>query len=485
MFAAVDLGSNSFRLHIGVPENDDIRIVRTMREPIRLAAGLDENNCLGEAAIQRAADSLKRFGDVLGEYELDAVRVVATNTLRIATNSADILPIAEKAIGYPIDIISGEEEGRLIYMGVTSALRGAPERKIVVDIGGGSTEVAIGRGVDIEIVESFSIGTVKQSESFFPGGRITANAFDAAILSARGVFEDAAPSYRALPWKQAYGSSGTIRAIAEVIEKNKLGDGKLSVSALDALKAEFIRAGHLDRIKLEAVKSERAVAMVGGLAVLMGLMHELGIESITAVEAGLRMGVLSDLQLRATKHDRREGSVEEFMQRFQVNRDRAEKAAAASTLLHEILKPAANPDHRPYLRWASLLHEVGMIVSHSGYHKHGAYLVLNADLPGFTKNEQQLMSTLLAAQKGSLRKLGDAVADVQLMKAVLALRLAVLFMHARLDVNGGSVRLKMKGRIELVIEQKWLTDHPTLRYWIGKESDHWKEIGIEFSVEMV
>ena len=482
MFAAVDLGSNSFRLHVGMHDGETMRIIKTARDPIRLAAGLDGKGCLTETAMQTALESLTRFKTLLAGYPLTAVKVVATNTLRIAKNVAIFLPAAERAIGYPIEIISGEEEGRLIYMGVANTLGMPGERRLVLDIGGGSTELVLGRGPEIERVESFSVGTVKQSLGFFPGGRIDAASFDAAILSARSYFEDAAPPYHPQFWSTAYGSSGTIRAIHDAISKNALGDGTLSVKSMEALKARLVQYGHISRIELIGMKPDRAAVMVGGLAILIGLMQELGIKSLTPIEAGLRMGLLWDLQLRATKRDRREQSVREFLQRFHADEGRANHVANAASAIYGQLKPAGD-SYGKHLYWSGLLHEVGLAVSQSGYHKHAAYLIENADLPGFTTREQRVMSTLILAQKGNLRKINDALGDPDFAKAVLALRLAVIFMHSRIDVATDAMRVKMKGRIELEIKRELIAHHPTLSYSMQKERECWDEVGTDLSIK--
>lgn len=482
MFAAVDLGSNSFRLHIGQHDGASIRIIKSARDPIRLAAGLDDKGFLTADAMQSAVDTLSRFSQILAAYPLEAVRVVATNTLRIARNAAELLPAAEQAIGYPIEIISGEEEGRLIYMGVASAVALPGERRFVLDIGGGSTELILGRGQDIERVESFGIGTVKHSLTFFPDGHIDAAAFDAAILSARSHFEDAAPPYHPKNWSVAYGSSGTLRAIAEVISKNRLGDGQLTMVSLNALKLRLIQFGHIDQINLTGLKAERAVVLVGGLAILIGVIQELGIASMRQIEAGLRMGVLWDLQLRATKRDRREQSVRDFLQRFHADEMRAKHVADDAATLFNQLKPGSDAYGRQ-LYWSGLLHEVGMAVSQTNYHKHGAYLIENADLPGFTTREQRSMSRLMLAQKGNLRKVGDALSNPDFAKAVLALRLAVMFMHSRIEVNLNELRLKMKSRIELEIKRDWVSEHPTVSYWMEKECEWWDEVGVNFSIK--
>ena len=427
MYAAVDLGSNSFRLHIGKHEGDVIRVLKSMREPIRLAAGLDAQGNLTEAAMQSALACLHNFKAVLSGYRLDAVRVVATSTLRIAKNSAGFLPAAEQAIGYPIEIISGEEEGRLIYMGVANSLGASAERRLVIDIGGGSTELILGHGPDIERVESFSIGTVQQSLSFFVGGRIDAVSYEAAILSARSHFEDAAPFYEQRQWDVAYGSSGTARAIAEIIARNNLGDARLSGAGLEALKQRFIDVGQVAKIDMPGLRPDRASTIIGGLAILIALVRELDIEAVLPIEAGLRMGVMWDLQLRSTQRDRREQSVAALSRKFHVDQERAARVAQQAGALYAQLKPSGESCLRP-LQWSAMLHEIGLALSQTGYHKHTAYMVENADLPGFTTREQKLMGKLVLAQKGNLRKVADALTDSDFAKAVLALRMAVLLM---------------------------------------------------------
>ncbi|MDP9109255.1 MAG: Ppx/GppA family phosphatase, partial [Pseudomonadota bacterium] len=327
-------------------------------------------------------------------------------------------------------------------------------------------------------------GTAAHTQSFFAGGKIDAAAYDAAILSARSVFEDAASPYDPQLWSAAYGSSGTIRVIAEVIARNNLGDGLLSASGLAALQGRFIAAGHVSKLDLTGMKPERAAVMVGGLAILIGLTQALSVPILSPIEAGLRMGVLWDLQLRATKRDRREQSVRGFLQRFQVDTRRAEQVADSVGVLFAQLKPSADIYAR-YLTWSALLHEVGIAVSHSGYHKHAAYMIEHADLPGFTTHEQRTMSTLILAQKGNLRKLGAALNDPDFAKAVLALRLAVMLMHGRISVDVGQLRLKMKTRIEVEIGRALIAEHPTLSYWMGKEKEWWDGVGTEFVVKQI
>ena len=480
MYAAVDLGSNSFRLHVGKHDGDAIRVLKSVREPIRLAAGLDDKGNLTPAAMQSALACLKNFRAVLDGYKLDGVRVVATSAMRVARNAATFLPQAELAIGHPIEIISGEEEGRLIYMGVANALATPGERRLVIDIGGGSTELILGRGQEIEKVESFSVGTVRQSLSFFVGGRVDAPSFEAAILSARSHFEDAAPPYRPQFWKQCYGSSGTARTIADIIVKNGIGR-EVNGATLSALKQRFIEFGHVSKIEMAGLRPDRAGTIIGGLAILIGLVRELDIPLVQPIEAGLRMGVMWDLHLRSTKRDRREQSVLACLQKFHVDERRANRVADDALALYMQTKPATE-EYTRHLYWSALLHEVGLVVSQTGYHKHAAYMIENADLPGFTTREQKIMSRLIVAHKGNLRKVVEVLAEPDFAKAVVALRLAVLFMHSRIDIDFSLLKLRVKNRIELEIRREWVAEHPTLSYWLEKEQENWDEVGVDFSI---
>ncbi|MGJ7916218.1 Ppx/GppA family phosphatase [Massilia sp. LXY-6] len=481
MYAAVDLGSNSFRLHIGEAIAGHMHIVRTARDPIRLAAGLGPDGALTSEAMETAVRSLREFGLLLRQYRLDAVRVVATNTMRVATNAQALLPRLEAAIGHPIEVISGEEEGRLIYMGVSAALGRPSEQRLVIDVGGGSTEVIAGRGDEIQLVESFSIGTHPQSAAYFPGGVVDAAAFEAAVNGARARFEDVADQYRAHGWQAVYGSSGTIRAINEVISRSRLGDGTMSLESLLALRDRLIGAGHVDAFDLPGIKRERVIVMAGGLSVLIGAMEEFGVRAMTAINAGLRLGVLSDLELRARRSDRRDSAVQDCMRRFGVDEQRALRTAAIARQLFDRLG-TGDDSLRRHLLWSCLLHEVGQAVSHTGAHKHAAYIVEHADLPGFTSREQRLMSTIVLAQKGNLRKVREELGAPELARAVLAMRLAAVFMHARVDGDVDALRLRMKNRIEIDTPRGWLKQHPTVAAWFEKEAAAWTEVGIGFQV---
>lgn len=295
------------------------------------------------------------------------------------------------------------------------------------------------------------------------------------------MFEDAAPPYQPQHWRKAYGSSGTMRAIADAIIKGGLGDGKLTLNSLNALKQYCVQCGQISDLELSGIKPERVAMVVGGLAILIGLMTEFQIEVLIPIEAGLRMGVMWDLHLRANKRDRREVAVQHVAQLFHTDMSRANRVADMVKSLYLQLRPAGD-EYLRLLQWSATLHEVGMVVSHTGYHKHGAYMIENADMAGFTTREQRIMSKFILSQKGNLRKVAEGLSDSDFTKAVLALRLSVMLMHSRAEIEYEDMRLKMKKAIELEMRRDWVSGHPTVAYWLQKEIECWREIGVDFLV---
>ncbi|RJX31611.1 MAG: Ppx/GppA family phosphatase [Oxalobacter sp.] len=482
MLAAVDLGSNSFRLHVGYHDGKSIQVLRTARVPNRLAFGMEQSGNLSSASMQYGLNALTHLRDVLSEHLPDEVRIVGTNTLRVANNSAEFISSAEKTIGLPIEVISGEEEARLIYVGIANQLSIPGENRLIVDIGGGSTELIIGKGQDIARAESIGIGTVDLRKTFFPVGELDKKSFDAAILYARSRFENFLSSSTQTAWTNVYGSSGTMRAIGDIVSKNNIGSETLTVKTLRKLMAILIEYGNVDSIKLNKLQPGRTDSIVGGLAIMIGLMEELGIDAIVPVEGGLRLGVMWDLHLRANERDRREQSVKKILARFSCDETRANRVAEYTSALYAQLKPATDA-HVKLLRWSALLHEVGLAISPTNYHKHGAYMIENGDLPGFTSREQRLMAKLIVGQKGNLRKVAGVVDNFDFMKAILAIRLAVMFTQARVDADFNLLRVRLKSRIELELLPSMIAAHPTLPYWIEREQLFWREIGIDFLIK--
>jgi exopolyphosphatase/guanosine-5'-triphosphate,3'-diphosphate pyrophosphatase len=300
-YAAVELGSDSFRLYVGQIGAGSLRLAATASEPIRLAAGLDANGCLAPATIRSALGCLRSFRATLGDHAPRAVRAVATAALRMARNVGTFLPAAEQALGRPIEIISPAEEGRLVWLGVAATLRQDDERRLVLDLGTASTRFVLGRGLDVEQAESFGAGVLRHSLSFFPGGRVDAAGFAAALESARSKFADAAALYDARHWDTAYGASAAIRTVADVIAANRLGDGRLGAQGLAALRDRLVEAGEPSRLRLEALQPAHAAHLAGAVALLAALVDALGIDALLPVQAGLRAGTMWDLHQRSER----------------------------------------------------------------------------------------------------------------------------------------------------------------------------------------
>lgn len=298
-YAAVELGSDSFRLHVGRIEYGELVLEASLAERVALAASFEEDGSLCEAAMRRALGCLRGFAEALDAWRPQAVRVVATAALRIARNGPVFLPAAERALGRPIELIAGDEAGRLVYLGVSSTLGETAESggrpRLVVDIGGASTELVLGCGASIERIESFKVGAVRQSLTFFADGRIDVAAFDAAVRSGRSRFADTALAGRR--WDMAYGACGTVRALSEIALEE--GMGALRPDVLHALRERFLQAGHVARVRLAWPAAARAPHLAGGLALLIALVEECGVAEVAPVHAGLRVGALWDLHRRA------------------------------------------------------------------------------------------------------------------------------------------------------------------------------------------
>ena len=477
MLAVVDLGSNSFRLEVGRVEGEQIFRLDTWRETLRMGAGIDRRGRLTASAQRAALACLARFAERLRGLHPGAVRAVATNTFRIATNSAEFLPKAEAALGFPIDIIGGHEEARLIYLGVAHVLPASTEPRLVIDIGGGSTEFIIGRGLDPERLESLKVGCVGMTQRFFADGTLSATAFRAAETHARAEIEAIAKDFHRSQWREAFASSGTALALAEILESNGLSAGGITPDGLQRLRKRMIGAGHVSRLRLEGLKPARAPVLAGGFAVMHAAIAELGVERINPVGGALRLGVLYDLLGRTVDRDARVVTVERFLDRYRIDRPHAERVSAMARRLYEAAAPAPDPEAAQRVAWAGLLHEVGFTVSHIGFHKHGAYILQHADMPGFASGEQSGLSLLVLSCRGGLDKVQSALHDPQTRAQVLALRLAVLLHHARRPIDAPRIRLAVGKSIGFGLPKRWLAAHPLTAHLLGKELAEWSGAG--------
>jgi len=475
--AVVDMGSNSFRLELGRVEGDQIFRLDTWRETIRIAAHLDARGRLSAAGQRLALACLGRFAERLRGLDPTAVRCVATNTFRVATNAAPFLGKAQAVLGFPIDVIGGHEEARLIYLGAAHVLPASHARRLVVDIGGGSTEFIIGRGLEPERLDSLKLGCVVMSQRFFPDGRLTARAFERAETHARAEIEAIAREFGREHWEEAYASSGTALALAEILEGNGLSTGGITPDGLARLRKRMIAAGRVDRLRLEGLKPPRMPVLAGGFAVMSAAVAELRAARINPVGGALRLGVLYDLLGRVCARDMRAVTVERFLERYRVDRAHAERIAALARALHAGATKAPDAAARQRVTWAALLHEVGLTISHIGFHKHGAYILENADMPGFSSQEQRRLAALVLGCRGGLGKMLPALADPAFRAELVALRLAVLLHHARRPIDLPQVRLEAARAIRVGVPARWLAAHPLTAHLLAAEREEWRGAG--------
>jgi len=484
LLAAVDLGSNSFRLSIGrVVQQDGIAQifqVDRLKETVRLAAGLDADLYLDEITITRAISVLERFGERLRNFPENRVRAVATNTFRVARNAHALLVRAEAALGFPIEVISGQEEARLIFSGVAHSLPPQDAKRLVVDIGGGSTEIIIGKGLEPVRMTSLYMGCVSFSRRFFADGRIDASKMKQAELAARRELEAITRIYRKTGWKKAYGSSGTAKALYAILTENAYSEA-ITASGMRKLKNRLIKSGRVIASELPGIKPERADVLPGGLAIMSAIFDELGIEQMETGEGALRMGVLYDLLGRDDANDdKRRQSVRLFMKRYHIDARQAERVRNTALAFFDELCPRSSEidDLRLALGWAADLHEIGLSIAHGDYHRHTAYVLEHADMPGFSTAEQALLATLTLAHQGKLGKVQARVRDHPQWLAILALRIAVLLMRRRQDSTPLPVSLTVQGRlIKVNVNPAWLADRPLTEFSLRAETQEWRKVG--------
>jgi len=483
--AAVDLGSNSFHCQIARVDGDQTYPLDGLREPVRLGAGLDENKILDEASQARAIVCLQRFSERLRSFQPSDVRALGTNTLRVAKNAAAFLKKAEAALGFPIEVIAGREEARLIYLGVSHSLPMTDERRLVVDIGGGSTEFIIGEGYKPQRLDSLYMGCVSYSRLFFGDGKLSKNAFKQAELAARTELQHIVSGFSRRHWKRAVGSSGSARALALVLQLNGLnnpGESGITPLGLERLRAQLIRAGHLSRIDVAGLREDRTAVLPGGLAIMIAVLAELGIERMDVADGAMREGILYDMLGRTRHRDTREATVTQFMQRYHVDAPQARRVGQIAINLYERLA-GIHARGAPYLAWAAKLHEIGISVAYSGYHRHSAYIVANADMPGFTREEQHRIAQLLLAHRRSLKKVIIELDEASDWRMMFALRLAVVFCQRRSSINPRILSARASdGKFRLAMDSAWLQRNPLTSTALREEISEWAKIGFDVKV---
>ncbi len=490
LLAAVDLGSNSFRLEIGRFEHGLIRRIEYLKETVRQGSGLDGERNLTPEAMQRGWDCLARFAERLKGFPADRVRAVATQTLREARNRDAFLQQGSAILGHPIEVVSGPEEARLIYQGVAHLLPQSDERRLVVDIGGRSTELILGHAFCADAVASFRVGSVAWSSRYFADGAFTPESFRTAEIAAKAVLDEALNTYRPQAWDVAYGSSGTAGAVGDMLAAAGGTPGLITRDGLDWLQEQLLRARSADKVRLEGLKEDRRAVIGGGISVLRAVFDLLEIRTMHVAQGALRQGVLYDLLDRELPADDvRSSTVRGLMERFQVDARHAGRVARTAALLHAQLHPVAQPgmpDHGDReLVWAAQLHEIGCIVSHGDHHHHGAYILEHTDAAGFSVSELHHLSLLVQGHRGKVRKLEANLDNPRLAHALACLRMAVALCHARRDPDLEGIALACEGhRFVARARPGWAAAFPQSAHLLREEGIAWQRTSWEFAAEL-
>lgn len=490
LLAAIDMGSNSFHMVVARLVHGEIRTLEKMGEKVQLAAGLDPSNNLTEAAQQRALECLSRFAQRLSGMPPEAVQIVGTNALRIARNADSFMTRAEQVLGYPVEVIAGREEARLIYLGVSHTLSDDTGRRLVIDIGGGSTEFIIGERFEAQELDSLHMGCVSFRNLYFPDGKITRRQMDRAVIHGAQELLNIRHRFRALGWQSAVGSSGSIKAISSVLSALKITDGNITLKAMQELRRRLIDMGSTQRLGELGVRADRQSIFPSGFAILLAAFESLGIDNLTYADGALREGLLYDIVGRIQHEDVRDRTIQALQERYHVDQSHAQAIEATAQAAYKQVADqwrvhtAADEE---VLSWACRLHEIGLTISHSQYHKHGAYLLRYSDLPGFSQQFQTELATLV---RGHRRKFSTAIfeglnsEDTRRLRYLCVLtRLAVLLQHPRNQEPPPDFKLDA-GEDQLTIHfpEGWLDDRPLTSADLENEKDYLARQNFQFTV---
>jgi exopolyphosphatase / guanosine-5'-triphosphate,3'-diphosphate pyrophosphatase len=496
ILAAVDLGSNSFHLQISRVVDGQLYMHDSLKETVRLGSGITTDKTIEPKTAERALNALKIFGERLRGMPPTCVRAVGTNTFRVAKNAKEFVRAAEAALGYPIEIIAGREEARLIYLGVAHGLPPMSAERLVVDIGGGSTEFIIGTRLKPKLAESLYMGCVSYSERYFADGKFDKKSLRLAQFAAQRELETIASTYRKMGWKQAIGSSGTAKALAQILAANdpnqQYSETEITRAGLLWLRDKALDAGSFKELTIPGVRADRIPVLAGGLAIMLTVLEELDIKKMLVVDTALRQGVLVDMLGRTQHEDIRTLTVSQFAKRYHVDQaqaDRVERMAVhfLSQLQRDFAPDKVEADYRKLqlLQWACQLHETGIDVAQSAYHKHSAYLLAHADMPGFSKTEQVRLSALVLGCRGKLEKLSSSIGlDNELIELTFCLRLAVLLCRSRRNMDQSTFKVsRIEMGFKLSVGADWLAEHNLTEYSLKGEAKDWAGLKMRFEID--
>jgi exopolyphosphatase / guanosine-5'-triphosphate,3'-diphosphate pyrophosphatase len=490
MYAAIDLGSNSFHMVVAEVTDGHVQVVDRMKEMVRLAGGLDSENNLGDEAVNNTIQCLGRFSQRIQELPAKNVRAVGTNTLRQAKNSRIFLSKVNQALGHRVEIISGREEARLIYQGVAHTIFNEQEQRLVIDIGGGSTELIIGKGFETKLIESQYMGCVNMSKRFFNDGEITSKGMRKAIIASRQELEHIEARYKKKGWDIVLGTSGTIISIKDVINAQGWSDNNITAKTLSKLRKDLVQRGHIKKIDYEGLASKRIPVFPGGVAILSAVFESLEIEEMDISDGALREGLLYDMIGRQHDNDIRDKTVNGLIERYGLDKSHADAVEKISIkIFNQISKDWDLPsgESKKLLRWCSRLHELGLAVSHSQYHKHGAYLLNNADLPGFSRQDQDSLGLLVRCHRRKFpvelfHELSETD-QTKLKKLAMILRLSVILNRSRTYTSTPELKLSIQSdAVEIYFSEEWIDSHPLTHADLLTEADYLKVADIKLKI---
>ncbi|MDP3088677.1 MAG: Ppx/GppA phosphatase family protein [Methylotenera sp.] len=484
LLAAIDLGSNSFRLEIGRLDSGHIQRIEYLKEAVRQGGDLDENRNLTPESIERGLRCLARFGERVKGFESSHVRAVATQTLREANNRDVFIKLANKALGFDVEVISGVEEARLIYQGVSRFLPQSNDRRLVIDIGGRSTEFILGQGFKSHHTASLHVGSVAWSLKHFGTGDLTENAFTRAEIAAESIFDTLGVNFSNKHWDVAYGASGTVGAIADILVQYGRPLDTITREGLLWLRDELLRARHTDKLRLLGLREDRKAVIAGGLSIMLGAFDFLKIETLNVAKGALRHGLLYDMLAPENDMvDLRNASVQRLARKFDVDETHGATVADVATKLFEKISeniqfaPGEQQAHARKLKWAGLLHEIGCIVSPVDANLHGAYILEHAEPAGFSQSELHCLSLLTLGYRGKLKRLEADFSDRIFVMQLICLRLAVILCHARQMPNLRGFQLHYaSNNIRLILPKTWPEKFPQSYYLLDEEVLAWQKI---------
>lgn len=491
MLAAIDLGSNSFHMMVARVVDGRLQVVDRLKERVRLAEGMDEFRNLSEEAMQRGLNCLALFAERMQSIHPDAIRITGTYTLRVAHNAQHFIERARQLLGHPIEIISGLEEARLIYQGV-SHTQHTQGRMLVIDIGGGSTELIIGEKYLPMALTSRKMGCVTFTKQFFSNGKLSEKNFNAAIFEALHQLEPILTQFTTLGWRQCLGSSGTIKTVKELLLAHGC-DGQITLAGLEHLKQQMIQQKYVAELNLPELTDDRRPVIAAGVSILIALFQGLGIEQMDYSDGALREGILYEFASRQEQHDTREQTAKGLADMYHIDVLQAHRVKKTTLALFDAVSvdwQLSNEQMRPLVKWAAALHEVGLVINFSAIQRHSSYILQNSDLPGFNQEEQQALASLVRFHRKAIKAYEFSpipnYEDQAIWRCIRLLRIAVALNHRRLDDLLPHIGIRVIGdTMTLILPNRWCENNKLLMQNLEREQKYMKAMQWELVLEVI